>query len=275
MSVRALIALAVVAAALSAVLFFKPGKKSSPEFAISGLKRGDIRHVRIERPDEKAVVLQMSDGKWQLSEPFRARADTAQVETLLSVIDAKSSVRYEAGNLERFDLEQPLTTLTLNEQRIRFGGINPLSGEQYVATDGYVYLISARHGTAAQRETWATRDVLADHEQPVAFKFPSFTVMKSEEQWSLEPPNAELKQQDFDIWVNRWRLANALNVAPAAGKEMTLFTLVLSEGGEIAMGYYENDSEFFLVRREEQLQYQFSPDVAKPLVSPPQPSAPR
>ena len=275
MSLRALIALALIAAALSAVLFLKPGKKSSPEFGISSLKREDIKRIQIDRPEKETVVLQRNDGNWRLSKPFPARADAAQVESLLSVIDAKSSVHYSANDLARFDLEQPLAMITLNDQQIAFGGINPISGEQYVGTGGYAYLVPARYGSVAHNETWATRDLLADDEQLVGFKFPSFAVTKSAEQWSLDPANPELKQEDFEIWVNRWRLANALNAGPAANNVSTPFTLVLAQGGEIPMGYYEKDSQFFLVRNDEQLQYQFPPEVAKPLIAPPQPSAPK
>jgi hypothetical protein len=41
------------------------------------------------------------------------------------------------------------------------------------------------------------------------------------------------------------------------------------------MAYGEKGSEFFFVRQDEQLQYQFAPAIGKPLVEPPAAVLPR
>ena len=276
MSARGVVILALIAAGLAALLYYKPGKKSAPEFAISSLTPQDVKRVEIERTDKEKVVLELDHGQWKMSEPFAARADSAQVTALLSLLDAKSSVRYPQSDSARFDLERPLAVLTFNKQKMSLGAINPISGEQYLATEGYVYLVSPRHGSAAQTESWASRKLLAENEQPVRYQFPSFSVSKSGEQWSLDPAaNAALAQEDFGVWVNRWQLATALRTEPASTLTAAPFKLSLAGGGEIPMAYAERDSEFLFIRQDEKLQYRFSPTIAKPLAEPPQPFLPK
>lgn len=272
MNSRAVVVLALIATALAALLYFKPGKKSAPEFPLSSLSRDNVKRLEIERAGNKRVVLERNDSQWRMTAPFAARVDAPQVDNVLSLLEAKSGVRYAQQDLARFDLEQPLVTLTINEQKVAFGAINPVSGEQYAGTEGHVYLVSPRYASAAQAETWASRKFLADDEQPVRFEFPSFTVAKSDEQWSLTPDSAQLSQDDFKVWLNRWRLATALSVMPADGTQGTQLKAVLAGGKEIPMAYFEKDSQFFFVRQDETLKYQFSPAVAKPLVEPPQPA---
>jgi len=272
--VKLVVTLALVAAGLAAVLHFKPGQKTVAEHAISNLDADSVNSVRIEQPGKERIELSRNEGKWRMSAPFSARADLGQAETVLALLDAKSSVRYPANDLGRFDLEQPLATITLNDQQIRFGAINPVSGEQYVATDDHVYLIPARHGGSLGGGAWASRKLLAEVEEPVRFEFPSFTAKKIDGEWRLSP-RTELSQQDFAIWVNRWRLAEGLAVAPANRAEGTRFKITLASGKEIPMLAIEKDAEFLIVRQDENLQYRFSPAVAKPLVSAPVAATPQ
>lgn len=272
-SARGVIVLALVTAALAALLYYKPGKKTPPDFSVSSLAPRDVSRVEVSRPDKKTVVLEKRNGEWHMSEPFSARADAAQIETLLSVLDAKSTVRYQESDLARFDLDRPVVTLVANGQKLLFGAINPITGEQYVASEGQVYLVPARFGSSAQNESWASRKLLADDEQPERFRFPSFAVAKSDGQWSLDPPASDLTQEDFRIWVNRWQLASALATEPANEEGKIAFTIVTAGGKEIPLSYSESDTEFFFVRGDEKLKYRFSPSVAKPLVAPPQSAA--
>lgn len=269
-SVKLLCALLLLAAGLGALLYFKPGKDEGPAYPISNVTADAVTNVIIERPGKDAVALELAGGKWRMSAPFAARADAAQVENLLSLSNAKSSVRYAQTDLARFDLEAPLLKVNINDQEILFGGINPLSGEQYIAAQGYVYLVSPRYGSAAQSESWVSRKLLTEDEEPVRFEFPGFTVGKSADQWTVTPRAGELSQQDFTVWLNRWRLATSLSSAPATPAEGARFKITLADGREIPMLAREKDSEFFFVR--ENVQYQFSPAVAKPLVEPPAPT---
>lgn len=267
--VRLVAALCLIAASLAAVLYFKPGQEAAAEFAISGVSADAVNRMQIEQPGKERIELTANGGKWRMSSPFAARADLGKVRNLLSLLDAKSSVRYSVSELARFDLEQPLFAITLNNQTIRFGAINPVSGEQYIASEDHVYLIPARHGAGLSGGAWASRKLLAEDEEPVRFEFPSFSAEKSGGEWKLTPPADALSQQDFTIWINRWRLAESIAATPANEPQGTPFKITLASGDEIPMLAMEKDGELLLVRQDENLRYQFSPAVAKPLLSPP------
>ncbi|MGH8728436.1 MAG: DUF4340 domain-containing protein [Burkholderiales bacterium] len=272
---KLIFALALVAAGLVAMLYFKPGKEAPSQHAISSLTADSVTKIEITQPENKLVVLERRDGKWHTTSPIEARADVAQVENVLALTSATSAVRYPPTDLARFDLDRPLIQIRLNDQEFSFGAVNPLSGEQYVASGSHVYLVSPRFASAAQSESWVSRKLLAEDEDPVRFEFPAFTAGETGDQWSLGSEESSLSQEDFNLWLNRWRLANALSVAPAIAESGTQLKITLANGRVIPLLAVEKKDEFLLVRRDEKLQYAFSPSVGKPLIELPQAAKPK
>lgn len=143
------LALAAVVAALALAAYFRPGTAPQETFRLSVSVPGQIRRITIAKPGHALVVLEKQTGQWRIVQPFEARAGEPQVRRLLEILAAASTQRLPAEQLSRFELDKPLLRLTLDGQEFAFGAQHPLQPEQYVATQGWVYLIPTRFFAAA------------------------------------------------------------------------------------------------------------------------------
>lgn len=283
-----LAALLIVVGALGAWVYYKPKTAGHTAHALSTLRPENVTRVRFERvpappaahageasqtaPVVSAVSVERIDGEWRMIAPIAARADKFQIDRLLSVLDARSSVRYAATDLARFGLQQPLATLTIEGQTFAFGSINKTTREQYVMTANEVYLVAPAYGAGLPRNPDAllARRLLAANEVPVRFDLPGFTVALEDGTWAVAPPAPDLSADERGAWVERWRQASAMSVARHTGETPEhALRVELKDGRTLSLGIVRREPELVLLRADEGVQYLFVPDVAKRLMSPP------
>lgn len=266
------LALLVLVAGLGVFLYLKPKPAAAPEIRLSGLKPDEIQRISVERPGRPAVNLDKQGGAWFVTAPFRARADSFQVQHLLEVLSATSPQRLPAAGLSRFDLDQPALRVTIGPQRFSFGMLNLLTHQQYVETAGSVYLISAGYGgtVPSQAADYASHRLLTSAEQPVGFTFPDFSLSQTNGDWSLTPPQPGLSQDDFNRWVDDWRYASSLATEPYSGSpSLGKIGIALKGGKRLSLEILQWQPELVLLRPDESMEYHFASGMAKQLLAPP------
>jgi len=193
----------VNAAVLAAVLvlgwfaYYMPRRNGPVEYPLSALKAGTVKHIRIERRDRPPIVLEMKGGRWFLTAPLAARAETFNVWRLLAILDAKASSRLAAGDLSRFDLDRPDSRLIVEGQSFSFGMVNAIASEQYVLTGNNVYTVGPRYGAALPSDftQLIERRLFADVEVPVGLDLGNFSVRNSNGKWIVESARDRGKQR--------------------------------------------------------------------------------
>ncbi|HET7159489.1 MAG TPA: DUF4340 domain-containing protein [Burkholderiales bacterium] len=269
--------LLIVVAALAAWLYYKPKPESKTTHALSTLKPAAVKRVQLERVSTAtapatSIALERVDDAWRVTAPWLARADTFQVERLLSILQAHSNVRYPATDVARFGLDRPIAMLTADDQTFAFGAFNNTTREQYVMTRNEVYLVAPAYGAALPRNADAllARQLFAPGEMPVRFDLPGFTVALGNGAWALSPTVPDLSADDRNAWVDAWRNASAMTVtrqddATAAQS----IKVTLKEGRTLTLSIIKREPELILLRADEGVQYLFVPEIAKRLMSPP------
>ena len=207
--------------------------------------------------------------------PFEARADGSQVQRLLELASATSKEKLAATDLARFDLDRPALTVTLDEQRFAFGTVNPLSQEQYVLAGDAVYLLSSFYASLVPRkaERLLTHSLFVQGESPVAFILPGFRIEQQSTKWVRSPASGQeaLSQDDFNRWVDGWRYASSLVTQRAGTTKPSEYVEVRLAGGRtLRLGILQKQPELVLVRPDEHLQFSFSGEMAKRLLTPPE-----
>lgn len=285
---RSWISLAVLlvsVAALSAWIYYKP-KPGSTTHAVSSLKPAQVQQVRLEQaakaratqppaatqPQSAQVTLVREGEVWRITSPFAARADVLQVERLLAVLEARASVRYPATDLARYGLDQPVATLTADNQSFAFGAINTTTREQYLLADNAVYLVAVAYGAALPRSADAllARQLLAPAEIPQRFDLPDFSVALEKGTWVVTPAVFDLSADERNEWVDAWRQASAMGVSRVEQPRSTQdIRIALRDGRTLHLGIVKREPDLVVVRLDEGVQYSFVPDVARRLLSPP------
>lgn len=263
------LALAGLVAVLILLVWLKPKPAAQVEFKLSTLASANINRIAIEKPGQPAIVLQKNPAGWRLSAPFQARAEGAAVERLLEILAAASPQRFPATDLGRFQLDQPLLRLTLNDQEFNFGTQNTLTGEVYVATNGGVHLVAPGYLAHALKmpADFAARAFLAEEEKLAGFEFANIKLSQNDEgKWSASPVRPDWSQDDFNRWADEWRNASSLVTQPYDGTPaQESFTLRLIDGKLIPCKILRHEPELVLLREDEKLQYHFPAGVEKRL----------
>ena len=267
------VALLALVIALALFAWLRPSAPAA-DYKLSTQTPADAKHIEIAFGGNPPVMLERAMAGWQLTAPFTARAADFQVQNVLGLLGATAQEQLPAQHLERFELAAPRLRVTIDGQTFAFGAINELTREQYVLTQNTVYLLRLNYFVALPRNVWQLidRQLFAPNETPVAFDFPNFKLAQQDGKWTLSPPPAsELSQDDFNDWVDNWRLASALAIQPAShGKPLAMLKIKLRNGEIKQLAIMQRAPQLVLARADRPaFEYQFTADAAKRLLTPP------
>jgi hypothetical protein len=267
--------LAVTAVALFAIL--KPQQKADPGIRLLDVARDQVSRIAIERKGAPAVRLEKQGDGWHVTAPFTARADRNQVDRILDLAGAVAKQKLPREDLGRFDLDPPQLRVTLDDRAIAFGRINEVTNEQYAATAQAVYLVAPFYGYGIPDEggKLASRKLLGDDEQPVAFDFGGYRVARDDKgQWSesgasAAQAKAPLSQDEFNRWADEWRVTYALAVEPGkAGPGGQRVTVKFRNGQSANLLAAKTPTGFTLLRTDQNMLYRFGAEVGRRLMDP-------
>ena len=280
MTSRSLLNLVLLVAVVSLVLwvYFKPKPQGdAQEYRVSSLSAEDAQSIRVEWQGLN-IVLQKAGERWHLTQPLQARADEIKVGRILEILAATSPRRFPATELERFDLAQPAVRLHIDHESFGFGGLAPITNEQYVASGESVYLLAPRYAAALPRQPadLLSPKLLAENEIPVAFELENLKVIQQDGNWRITPgkPGVTLTQNEFNHWVQSWQQAYAVGItlsanAPdqtVAGKQAIKITL--RDGNIVQLLILQQQPELILLRVDAGIRYRFPGESGKRLLDP-------
>lgn len=264
--------LAAAVIALASFIYLRKGSEAPDGYALAAFKPGEVSSIRIERAGAAPVVLERKLDAWFITAPFAGRADPMQVERVLEIGGARSANRFAPTDLARYELDSPQVRLTVGGQRFDFGMVNPVSHEQYVLTGNAVHAVSLRYGAALPASPGDLLDkrLLGAAESPVRIEHKEYTVSRQDGKWALAPPGGDLSQDDYQRWVDGWRHASAVRVAPyVKGIPAGEIGLQFQAGGKLTLAILAREPELALLRPDENLVYYFLRGHARRLLAPP------
>lgn len=270
------VGLALLIGALVLVTIYQPGKKQEPEGTpLTKLAPHDVQRIRLLRPKQAPLVLEKIEETWRLTAPRATRANEVRANELIQLAGTRASTRFPVtpNELGKYGLDNPLATVFLNDNEIRFGGMHPLESQLYVWHDGLVALIPAAtlRAASAPLNDFLNTGLLEDKTKPLAFRLPGFSLKQNEQgAWVRSPELKELGSDAINRFVDEWRFARALSVAPYSGKPVKeRVTLNLADGDKtrtLELGVLAREPEFVVYRQDEGLEYHFPADIGARLM---------
>lgn len=261
---------------LALFLLFKQESQIAPVFRLSELSVDAVKEINIVRR-EGVLTLKKQHGHWYLTEPAQARADETKINQLLRILSSESNHRLALDNLVDFGLDKPNIQLFINDERFDFGGLTPITNEQYVAVGENIYLISPRHAVMlpSQPSQIISTKLLADTEIPIGFELNDWRINQHEGEWVIhsDKPKETLSQEEITHWVQSWQLAEATHLYMNAeglevGNDQQEIKISLQNGQQIGFGVQQNESGVILLRMDEGVRYLFPGDLGKSLLDP-------
>jgi hypothetical protein len=254
--------------------------RSSQEKDVAGpplttLAAETISQLRIERSDHPAITLEKTGAEWMLTGPVRARANPFNVESLLRILTAPGETRFPAGgqDLAKFGLDQPQSRVRYGNAEIAFGSLHPLNDRIYVLHHNEIVLIPAHYLASAvyPYTNFIDSRLFEEQRKITAIKLPDFTLAQQDGAWRKQPPDKQLTSDRLNEFAAEWQNARALGVEKYSGREI-LDRIEISSARDdktekLVLGVLAYKPDFVLYRRDENLEYHFTEDTGKRLLS--------
>lgn len=281
--------LAVAVVALGAGLYFGQKKEAPKKPPLTALKMDAIDHMVLSHPKAPDIVLDKKDGKWVLSAPVQASADPFELNSLMSVAIAgnQSTIDPKEVKLADLGLDPPGFSLTLNDVKVDFGGVEPLNYHRYVMTGGKIGQIDDPPASAldADYSDLVAKTLLPDGAQITSVAVPGLKVYRSadDKSWIAEPADpkagADELQKFIDAWTSARALWNAAAPPPPADNKLApvpqTAVLTLKDGKTLTFNITGRDPQLVLERPDLKVQYSLAKsDVDKLLKLPEQSKQP-
>tara|TARA_R110002049_G_scaffold154240_1_gene318702 strand:+ start:297 stop:1193 length:897 start_codon:yes stop_codon:yes gene_type:complete len=245
---------------------------------ISTLNSSNIHNITISRSDTSDIVLEKSASGWQIIKPIKAIANNIRVELLLSFLNTPSYAQIAVGtkdSLAQFELNPANLILTLDQLKVKFGGIEPISKHRYVLIDNVIHLITDRitpllRANAAsfiENKLIPLDNIITKLSLPLlnadsSLSAETIIIENTNGLWHSNLPT--LKTDRVTALVENWQHAYALQASPIKG-DVQITTAVHKVqvwfNNQTLPAEYDlklNDNALFIIDYQQQLRYQFT-----------------
>ncbi|MCB1983992.1 MAG: DUF4340 domain-containing protein [Burkholderiales bacterium] len=261
---------------LAVFLYLKPQFQSEngETLQISIRTPETVQMIRIIRQGQEITLERTASSGWHMVAPFSARADEELVGKMLNVLSAHSRQRFPLRDTESFNLDHPVIELYIDDDHFAFGGLAPVTNEQYLAINEHVYLVSPRYAiwVPASPMDLVSPRLLADDDIPVRFELDDLTVNKQNDVWHVDSEViGSLNNQLLARWAENWRFIQATelltDLRDYSDKQFTVKISFL-DGREMILNVIDNESGTVFYRPGEQVAYFFPHPIARQLLDP-------
>lgn len=171
------IVLFIVVLVLTLNVYLVKNNKSTSTDVLTNAHPAKINRIIIEH-NKRIINLEKNRNTWRMIKPINILADNFRVNTILKLLKTSTHGQYniEGIDLNKYGLDQPITSINFNDIKIEFGITNPVSKYRYIKTNGKIYLIddkfypliSSQIGTLIsrtliQKNTEIRRIILPEH----------------------------------------------------------------------------------------------------------------
>jgi hypothetical protein len=262
--------LLVLVAGLGWFFYARPKSAEQNEFRLSDLQAPAVKKIIIAKTADSPYTVERHDNRWFVTAPVKARADANLISQLLSLLTVSAKQRLAATDLARFDLLQPWAKLTFDNQEISFGAQNPLTREQYVATEGYVYLIPSQYASTMSLpgSYFLSHSLLTESETPVGFELPGLTLTRKDGKWESVPANKKFSQDRLNSFADEWKHAYSMSSRSASSLKGPSLRIRLDNSSALNFRILQQEPDVILLREDEMIAYQFPSEMGVRLIDP-------
>jgi hypothetical protein len=245
------IALALVLAGLGLAIFFSQ-KKEEKKPPLTALVPENIARVTIEHPGAATIKLEKQGGVWWLTEPVKTEADKFEVNGILAIatLEQKKVLSPADVKLAELGLDPPQYSVTLDDQKLAIGGLEPLQFQRYIKS-GEVLALTDDPPSAALDADYAdlvNKSVIPDGADIQKIEVPGLTLAKGADgKWFVSPPDPAASADQMEKFAQAWRNAKSLwNEFDANAKD--------AKGDAVTLTLKDRTLTYLVVSREPQLQ---------------------
>jgi hypothetical protein len=171
-------------------------------------------------------------------------------------------------------LDHPSIELYIDDDYFAFGGMAPVTNEQYLAINEHVYLVSPRYAVwmPLRSSDLVSPMLLAEDELPVRFELDGLTITKQNGVWFVDSDRQDSQNSNvLERWTEEWRDMPATELLinmQAYSNDQPTVKIRLMDGRDVDFNVIEKESETVFQRRGEQVGYLFAEQQGRRLLNP-------
>ncbi len=246
---------------LSLIAHFEPGiEKPAAEIYLTSLTQDAVTRIQLDRSLLPKLVLVKKDNAWFIEQDPPLPANKFQVNALTRLAVQTVKRRYAPTELDlaQVGLSSPENRVTLNQQELIFGGIDPLEALRYVKAGNTVHLIEDLYQNQIQSSftNFVRHRLFAESDKITALKLPGFQMQQVEGKWQLTPEQT-VSTDKLHLFIEGWQAASALNVQKMDPETTGETIYVTLSGQEEAVKFIiqASESQLILARPDYGIQY--------------------
>jgi hypothetical protein len=269
--------LAAGVATLGAIAWFGQNKPEQKAM-LTALTPAEVQKIAIEHAGEPTIQLERRGPTWHLVQPVDARADgyTADSIAALAATPVESTVESAAKRAE-LGLEPPAFWVTLNDERIGFGGEEPLRHQRYVLHGDAVALIEPPAG-AALDDDWTdlvARELLPPGAPIRRIVLPELVAEKNAEGKWTAPGHDDIPPDRLQTLATAWKAARAnwTSAADPGDADKPVARIELEQGPIVELHIVSQSPQLVLADTRLGVRYTLGGESARDLLNLPVPPA--
>lgn len=228
------------------------GKSKPPGPPLTPVASDALDHILIAHPASPAIELKKGPAGWQLVAPVQAAVDPLEVNALVDLVTRETHDPIASPDLKQLGLDPPAYTITLNETKVAFGGVEPLQYRRYVRIGETVTLIEDPASAAldADYADLVAKDLFASGEEIEKIGLPELALSKAPDgKWQITPADPKAGADAMQKLADGWKSARAMwNESSTPAETKAPRVKVTLKGGAVR--------EFIVVATEPQLKLQ-------------------
>lgn len=268
--------LTLVAAALLWLVLRPPGGPGTTDGQplLTTLEKDMVSRIELRHPRSVPMVLERSDARWRMTQPYAIRADADRINLLLDFLGARSLTRFPVveGELAKYGLAEPNSILILNDQRFEFGIQHPLAPNRYVRSGDTVHLVTdiVNQHLNSGVESYIDPRLLDEDFAIAGITVPGLTV--GQRDGRLTASTGGESADTIARFIEEWRHARAMEVrAMAEGDRNVNATetarIVSGDGSVIEFAILAREPTLRLGRGDLGIVYEFPAETAARLMA--------
>lgn len=265
--------LAALGLGVAVIVSQKKEEKGPP---LTPLAAEAITHIRIDHPGSPVIELNKQGSQWMLTAPVKAEADAFEVNGILAVASLEAQTKLDPAQvtLKDLKLDPPQYSVTLNDQKLEFGGEEPIKYRRYIRTNGKIALVSDPPSAAldADYSDLVAKTLLPNSAEIQSIELPDFTIERAKDGkgWTLSrgdgDATSDAKQKLVDAWKNARALWNAAAPKEAKGDHVKVTT----QAGTIEFIITQREPQLILARPDLGVSYTLSAELMKEMLQLPE-----
>ncbi|MFV1984287.1 MAG: DUF4340 domain-containing protein [Thiohalomonadales bacterium] len=260
---------------LVAIVFFDSEESTQTTFNLTTLSETEITSIEITRQTDEALKFKKNNDLWYMISPYKIRANTFYIESLLRITQAKSLSKFTISDTDKnkFKLNPAQASLKLNDQLFLFGTNEQLNLNRYILTNKKLYLILDRYFYLLNSTTTGFIDhaLIGKNEKITGLKLVDYDLQLINDKWKIKPDSENIGTDDIIQLITEWNNSQAVEITKLTDlnnikKNFSIELTLKNNAQTIVFDIIVSDDSYLFIRRDLKLQYKLNQEMANRLL---------